>query len=245
MSTKTAAGPDGFGPEVEPRPANALDELEDHSIPAFSATVVARDRTEAEEEIGRLLRHATSQADHKDYEAAIDSLMLAYRLMDEVPTEWPIRTYFRLARYLHLSGKYEQAMQWLHQLHETLDAWYDAREALYKTWGWMQGRNKPASVPKAVRKNLRSLIENEIALYARRQRNIEQKLQHAVTGASDDSSPPRSHLRPMCHVVLRRSPSTSGAGSPTSRNPYPTRNRFVTGRFEEATPCRSDPQARF
>lgn len=140
-----------------------------------SITIVARDKTPKETEISNLLKLATVQAGDKDYQSAIESLRRAYSLMETVSTEWPIRTYFGLARYLHLSGKYHEAIDWLKNLHDNVDSASDAREALYKKWGWMQG-NKPAKIPKTLRNNLRRIIKQEICLYMERQEKIENRL---------------------------------------------------------------------
>ena len=141
-----------------------------------SISIVVRDKTPEETEISNLLKLATVQAGDKDYESAIESLRRAYSLMETVSTEWPIRTYFRLARYLHLSGKYHEAIDWLQNLHDNVDSASDAREALYKEWGWMQGRNKPAKIPKTLRNNLRKIFKQEIGLYMERQEKIENRL---------------------------------------------------------------------
>lgn len=140
-----------------------------------SISIVVRDRTPEETEISNLLKLATAQAGEKNYDAAIASLKRAYSLMEAVATEWPINTYFRLARYLHLSGKYLEALDWLQRLHDNVDASCDAREALYKEWGWMQGRSKPSTISKTLRNNLRRAVKQEISLYIERQRKIDLK----------------------------------------------------------------------
>ncbi len=139
-------------------------------------SIIARVKTEEETKISDLLKLATVQAEDKDYDSAIDSLRCAYSLMETVATEWPIRTYFRLARYLHLSGRFAEALDWLKNLHDSVDATCNAREQLYKQWGWMQGRNKPAKISKTLRNNLRRIIKQEIELYIERQKKIEQRL---------------------------------------------------------------------
>ena len=63
---------------------------------------------------------------------------LAYSLMEVVSTEWGIKAYFRVARYYHLAGRYEDALSLLQKLHDNVDIAADAREKLYKEWGWMQ-----------------------------------------------------------------------------------------------------------
>lgn len=140
-----------------------------------NTSIIVRDKTPDETEISNLLKCATAQAGDKDYDSAIGSLRRAYSLMETASTEWPINTYFRLARYLHLSGRYPDAIEWLQDLHDKLDLRCDAREVLYKEWGWMQGRNKPAKISKTVRNNIRLTIKQEIGLYKERQRKIEQK----------------------------------------------------------------------
>ncbi len=134
-----------------------------------SISIIARDNTLEKQEISNLLKLATVQAGDKDYNSAIESLTRAYSLMTTVATEWPISTFFRLARYLHLSGRYPEALDWLQNLHDNLDSKCDAREKLYKEWGWMQGGNKAAKIPKKIRNNLRREIEQEIDLYKERQ----------------------------------------------------------------------------
>ena len=128
---------------------------------------------DGDDAIADLLKQATAQAGDKHYEEAIATLRDAYARMETASQEWPIETYFRLGRYLHLSGHYEEAVAWLRQLHDTLDARYDAREQIYKQWGWMQGRGKPAKIPKTVRNAERKIIKREIEVYAERQAKIE------------------------------------------------------------------------
>lgn len=139
-------------------------------------SIIARDKTAEETKISDLLKLATVQAEDKDYDSAIDSLRCAYSLMETVATEWPIRTYFRLARYLHLSGRFAEALDWLKNLHDNVDSTCNAREQLYKEWGWMQGRNQPAKISKTLRNNLRRVVKQEIELYMERQHKIEQRL---------------------------------------------------------------------
>ncbi|QXP85766.1 tetratricopeptide repeat protein [Methylococcus sp. Mc7] len=161
-----------------------------------SISIVVRDKTPEETEISNLLKLATAQAGDKDYDSAISSLRRAYSLMETVSTEWPITTYFRLARYLHLSDRYPEAIEWLQDLHDNLDSRCDAREALYKEWGWMQGRNKPAKISKTVRNNLRRTIKQEIALYKERQQKIEQRAEKREKGKMRSSvaskTPPKT-----------------------------------------------------
>ena len=148
-----------------------------------SISIVARDPTPAEAEISDLLKQATAQADDKDYDAAVASLRRAYSLMESVATEWPIRTYFRLARYLHLSGNYDAAVQWLRSPLDNLDQRFDAREALYKEWGWMQSKGKYATISKEVRKNVKNVIRNELVVFAERQHKIEARAKKAAARA--------------------------------------------------------------
>lgn len=145
-------------------------------------SIVVRDKSAEELEISNLLKLATARAKDKDYDSAISSLRRAYSLMETVSAEWPITTYFRLPRYLHLSGRYPEAIEWLQDLHDKLNSRCDAREALYKEWGWIQGRNKPAKISKIVRNNLRRIIKQEIALYMERQRKIEQRAEKRDKG---------------------------------------------------------------
>lgn len=138
-------------------------------------SIVLRDKTPEETEISNLLKLATTQAGDKDYDSAINSLQRAYLLMENAPTEWPISTYFRLARYLHLSGKYHEAIDWLQRLHDNVDSACAARESLYNEWGWMQAGSKPLKISKTVRNNLRRMVKREIQLFTERQRKMEQK----------------------------------------------------------------------
>jgi len=137
---------------------------------------ISVNRSAAEGLISDLLKLATSQANDKDYPSAITSLRRAYALMETASTEWPEKTYFRLARYLHLSGDYEGAISWLQQLLDGFDARCDAREQLYKQWGWMQGGGKPATIPKSVRNNVKREIKDEIALFKEREEKIQERL---------------------------------------------------------------------
>jgi hypothetical protein len=127
------------------------------------------------DEIRDLLKNATVQANTKDYDAAIVSLSLAYELMATCSTEWPIKTYFRLARYHHLAGRYEDARDWLKSLYDNVDKVADARELLYEQWGWMQTRDKFAKVSPERRYNSKNTIADEIDLLTARQRKIELK----------------------------------------------------------------------
>lgn len=97
--------------------------------------------------------------------------------MENAPTEWPVKTYFRLARYLHLSGDFEGSICWLQQLLDGLDAQCDAREHLYKEWGWMQSGGKPATIPKSLRSNMKREIKDEISLFKEREKKIQDRLQ--------------------------------------------------------------------
>lgn len=152
-------------------------------------SIVARDNTREEKEISDLLKLATAQAGDKDYDSAIQSLKRAYSLMATVSTEWPISAYFRLARYLHLSGKYLDALDWLQQLHDNLDFTCDAREQLYKKQGLMQSGNKPARISKTIRNNLRREVNDEISLYKERQHKIEQRLEKQKEKAAGRATP--------------------------------------------------------
>lgn len=125
-------------------------------------------------EIRELLKRATAQAKEKYYDSAIESLLRAYHLMETCSTEWPIKTYFRAARYHHLAGRYEEALNWLQGLHDNVDAKADAREKLYKEWGWRQ-KGGFAKVSKRVRNAYRKVIKDEIELLNTRQRKIEQR----------------------------------------------------------------------
>jgi hypothetical protein len=126
------------------------------------------------EEIRNLLKRATVQANDKDYDAAIGSLSKAYALMTACSTEWPIKTYFRLARYHHLADRYEEALSWLQGLYDDVDITADARELLYKEWGWRQ-KGGFAKVSKTQRNTYRKIIDDEIVLLNTRQRKIEQR----------------------------------------------------------------------
>lgn len=127
-------------------------------------------------EIGDLLKAATVQAKEKHYEAAIASLLRAYDLMQDCSTEWGIKTYFRVARYYHLSGDYPQAMQWLQDLHGNVDTTADAREALYRQWEWRQ-KGGFAKVSRTMRNSTRKVIKAEIELYKTREQKIQSRLQ--------------------------------------------------------------------
>lgn len=176
-----------------------------------SISIVVRDKTPEEAEISNLLKLATAQAGDKDYDSAIGSLRRAYSLMETVPTEWPITTYFRLARYLHLSGRYREAIEWLQDLHDNLDSRCNAREALYKEWGWMQGRNKPAKISKTVRNNLRRIIKQEIALYEERQRKILRKAEKHEKGKTRSSVAPKTSPKTVEQTVPQEREAILGA----------------------------------
>lgn len=130
-------------------------------------------------EIRELLKRATAQAKEKYYDSAIESLLRAHHLMETCSTEWPIKTYFRVARYHHLAGRYDQALDWLQALHDNVDAKADAREKLYKEWGWRQ-KGGFSKVSKRLRDAYRKVIEDEIELLNTRQRKIEQRLAKAA-----------------------------------------------------------------
>ncbi|MCL7420859.1 MAG: tetratricopeptide repeat protein [Methylobacter sp.] len=123
-------------------------------------------------EIRELLKKATAQAKEKNYDSAISSLLRAHELMKTCSTEWGIRAYFRVARYHHLAGRYDEALQWLQQLHDNVDADADAREVLYKAWGWRQ-KGGFAKVSKKLRSTSKRLIKEEIELLKTRQQKIE------------------------------------------------------------------------
>jgi tetratricopeptide (TPR) repeat protein len=129
-------------------------------------------------EIRELLKKATAQANEKNYDSAIASLLRAYELMKTCSTEWGIKTYFRVARYHHLAGRYEEALQWLLQLHDNVDADADARELLYKVWGWRQ-KGGFAKISKTLRSTSKRLIKEEIELLKTRQQKIETRKQKA------------------------------------------------------------------
>ena len=125
-------------------------------------------------EIRELLKKATALANTKDYEAAIKCLLRAYELMASCSTEWGIKAYFRAARYYHLAGRYDDARAWLQQLHDNVDTTADAREVLYKKWGWRQ-KGSFAKISKTIRNNYRELIWAEINLLNARQAKITAK----------------------------------------------------------------------
>jgi hypothetical protein len=124
----------------------------------FSTGAIVRDKAADETEISSLLKLATTQAGEKSYGEAVSSLRRAYSLMQFVATEYPIATYFRLERYLHLSGDYETTIQWLQGLYDSLDDRFSAREALYEHWGWRQSGNKPVKISKTLRNNIRKWL---------------------------------------------------------------------------------------
>lgn len=123
-------------------------------------------------EIRELLKYATALAKEKDFDNAIANLLTAYKLMETCSTEWGIKAFFRVARYHHLAGRYDVAIEWLQQLHDNVDAYADAREILYKEWGWL-GKGGYAKVSKTVRNINKKCIKEEIALYKTRQSKIE------------------------------------------------------------------------
>jgi len=124
--------------------------------------------------IRELLKKATAQAGEKEYDLAIASLLRAYELMKTCSTEWGLKEYFRVARYYHLAGRYDDAFKWLQQLHDRVDADADARETLYQQWGWRQ-KGGFSKVSKTIRDKKRELIEAEIALLNTRQEKINAK----------------------------------------------------------------------
>jgi tetratricopeptide (TPR) repeat protein len=141
-----------------------------------------------EDKISELLKLATVQARDKDYDAAIHSLELAYDLMETVGTEWPIKTYFRLPRYLHLSGQFDEAITWLQEFLENLDSRCDAREELYREWGWMQKGKKPATIPKSARSKLRRSVREEIAVFKEREKKIRERNRKKASAKSKRSA---------------------------------------------------------
>jgi len=126
------------------------------------------------DEIRDLLKQATIHANDKDYDTAIASLSRSYGLMTTCSTEWPIKTYFRLARYHHLAGRYQEARDWLQGLYDNVDLTADAREQLYKKWGWRQ-KGGFAKISQTLRNNYRKIIDDEIVLLNTRQRKIEHR----------------------------------------------------------------------
>lgn len=121
--------------------------------------------------IRELLKNATNQAREKEYDSAITSLLTAYELMKTCSTEWGTKVYFRVARYQHLAGRYDEALRWLQQLHDNVDAYADAREVLYKKWGWMQ-KDGFSKISGALRNKQREIIQAEIELLNTRQAKI-------------------------------------------------------------------------
>ena len=79
-----------------------------------------------------------------------------------------------MARYHHLAGRYEEALSWLQGLYDDVDTTADARELLYKEWGWRQ-KGGFAKVSKTQRNTYRKIIDDEIVLLNMRQRKIEQR----------------------------------------------------------------------
>jgi tetratricopeptide (TPR) repeat protein len=61
--------------------------------------------------IGDLLKESTARKDEADYAGAEACLREAYRLMEDVGVEWPITTFLRLPRVLHLAGRYDEAIK--------------------------------------------------------------------------------------------------------------------------------------
>jgi len=127
------------------------------------------------DEIRELLKKATAQANEKHFDTAIESLFRAYKLMETCSTVWGIKTYFRLARYHHLAGRYDEALKWLQQLYDNVDANANAREALYKKYSWRQEDGGFAKISKATRDTERDIILAEIDLLNRRQRKMKAK----------------------------------------------------------------------
>lgn len=163
----------------------------------FSTGIIVRDKAADETEISSPLKLATTQAGEKSYGEAVSSLRRAYSLMQFVATEYQIATCFRLARYLHLSGDYEAAIQWLQGLYDSLDDRYNAREALYEHWGWMQSENKPVRTSKTLRNNVKKMFKREIEVFSDRQLNIKSRLQKSSLASSQN----RLTWRPTGHRV--------------------------------------------
>lgn len=122
-------------------------------------------------EIRDLLKSATALAKDKQYEIAINRLLKAYELMGTCSTEWGTKEYFRVARYYHLAGRYDDALGWLQRLYDNVDAHADSREKLYKQWGWRQN-NGYAEISKTQRNKKREIIQAEIDLLNTRQNKI-------------------------------------------------------------------------
>lgn len=137
------------------------------------------------QEISRLLKLATKLADERHYDAAIENALRAYSLMESVVTQWPIETYFRVARYLHLSERHREAVEWLQMLHGNVDSMCDAREALYRQNGLMMSRDEPAKISQELRESMREQINSRIDLYQRRKAKVEGKARkHASRSAA-------------------------------------------------------------
>ncbi len=126
------------------------------------------------DEIRELLKTATVQAREKEYDAAIASLTRAYELMKNCSTEWGIKEYFRVARYHHLAGRYDDATNWLQQLYDNVDANADAREILYQQWGWRQ-KGGFSKVSQEARESRRHVICDEMELFKKRQAKIDKR----------------------------------------------------------------------
>lgn len=141
-------------------------------------------------EIRELLKTSTEQAREKLYDSAIESLLKAYDLMKTCSTEWGTKEYFRVARYHHLAGRYDEALNWLEQLHDNVDSYADVRELLYKEWGWRQNGGF-AKVSKTLRNKRREVIRAEIELLNTRQMKIIARQSKAKTRKAErDSNPP-------------------------------------------------------
>lgn len=121
--------------------------------------------------IRELLKDATAFARDKSYDAAIYNLLKAYTLMETCSTTWGIKEYFRVARYQHLAGRYDQALKWLQDLYDSVDLRADAREALYEQWGFMQ-KGGFAKISTTLRNKQREVILAEIQLLKTRQEKI-------------------------------------------------------------------------
>ena len=122
-------------------------------------------------DISKLLKDATVLAKDKNYDEAISILLKAYELMKVVETEWGIKTYFRVARYHHLAGRYEDALSWLKFLYDDVDNKANDREKLYKEWGWFN-ENGNLKIPLRLRNTFREIILEEINLLNYRQEKI-------------------------------------------------------------------------
>jgi len=130
-------------------------------------------------EASELLKKATVQAKSSDYDAAIDSLLLAYSKMKLSNTEWGFKTYFRVARYHHLAGRFDEALQWLQNLYASVDEYFDGRERMYEQFGYRQ-KGGFLKVSAHVRLNCKNITADEIDLLVKRQKKIENREKKAA-----------------------------------------------------------------